>query len=131
MSNRITQSLGRALLITAAALFIQIGSAAAATPQGDIQQQMREVLSGSIATRASPRTESGPTDAARSNLDAQEFARQLLLGRSVSIVGNAKTTKQNLQADAFESSRKPRADEDFQSMVRRSLLGERASRGAL
>lgn len=131
MSMRITQSLNRVLPIAAAALFIQIGSAVAATPQGDIQQQMREVLSGSAATHAIARSQSDPTDDVVSNLDAQRFARQLLLGWSISHLGRTKTTKQ-LQASTSESSQKPQADEDFQSTVQQVLLGARASsRGAL
>ncbi|MGH8290320.1 MAG: hypothetical protein ACREV7_15065 [Steroidobacteraceae bacterium] len=132
MSIHITRSLSRVLPLAAAALFIQIGSAAAASPQGDIQQQMREVLTGSIATHAIPPSESDPENAARSNVDMQAFARQLLQGWSVSHLGRATTTKQKLQAEASVSSQKPLADVDFQSTVRRSLLGESASlRGAL
>src|SRR6185437_16255671 len=50
MTIRITQSLSRALPVATAMLFLQFGSAAAASPQGDIQEQMREILSGSVAT---------------------------------------------------------------------------------
>lgn len=132
MSIRITRRLNRSLPLVAAALFVQIGSAVAASPQGGIQDQMREVLSGSIATRAIPYSEADPASAVRSNSDAQQFARQLLLGWSVSSLGRAHATKQKLQAEASESNRQPRADEDFQSTVRQSIVGERASsRGAL
>jgi len=132
MSIRITQSLSRALPIAAAALFMHIGSAAAASPQGDVQQQMRDVLTGSIATHAIARSESDPATTVRSNVDAQAFARQLLLGWSVSQVERANATKQKLQAEVSESSQSSRADEDFQSTVRQSIVGERASsRGAL
>lgn len=132
MSIRITQSISRALPLAAAALFIHIGSAAAASPQGDIQQQMRDVLTGSITTHAIPHSESDPAPAVRSNVDAQAFARQLLLGWSVSQAERVNATKQKLQAEASESSQSSRADEDFQSTVRQSIVGERASsRGAL
>ena len=132
MTIRTTQSLSRALPIAAAALFVQIGSAVAASPRGDIQEQMREVLSGSIATHAIRPSESRSTNVVASDPDAQEFARELLLGWSASHVGHAKATKPRLQAAAVASSQTPRADEDFQSTVRQSLLGERASsRGAL
>jgi len=132
MTIRITQSLSRALPIAAAALFVQIGSAAAASPQGDIQAQMREVLSGSIATRTIRPSESHSTDVVASDQDAQAFARQLLLGWSASHVGHAKATTPRLQAAAVASRETPRADEDFQSTVRQALLGERgSSRGAL
>lgn len=132
MSIRITQSISRALPLAAAALFIHIGSAAAASPQGDIQQQMRDVLTGSIATHATAHSESDPATAVRSNVDAQAFARQLLLGWSASQGERANATKQKLQAEASESSQQSQSDDDFQSTVRQSILGERASsRGAL
>jgi hypothetical protein len=127
MSIRITKSVSRAIPVAAAALFLHIGSAAAASPQGDIQQQMREVLTGSNATRAIPHSEADAATAVRSNVDTQAFARQLLLGWSVSQVGRANTTKQPLQAEASESGQQAAADEDFQSTVRQSLLGRRAS----
>lgn len=131
MSIRITRSFTRALPLTAAALFLHFGSAAATSPQGDIQQQMRAVLSGSIATRAIAHSEADPVTAVRSNVDTQAFARQLLLGWSASQVGRANTTRPKPQAEASESSQQAAADEDFQSTVRQSLLGQRtSSRGA-
>ena len=132
MSTRIIHSLSRVLPIAAAALFIQIGSAAAASPQVDFQQQVRDVLAGSIAAHAIAHPDADPANAVRSTADAQQFAQQLLLGWSVSRPGRAQVTNPKLQANASDSSRKPQADEDFQSTVRQCLLGESASsRGAL
>ena len=130
MSMHITPSLSRALPLAAAAFFIQIGSATAASPQVDFQQQVRNVLTGSIATHAIAHSDAGPANAIRSNPDAQEFARQLLLGWSASHVA-ARATKQKVQALASESTQRPQSDEDFQSTVQEVLLGEHASsRGA-
>lgn len=132
MSIHITRRLSTALPIAAAALFIQIGSAAAASPQVDFQQQVRDVLTGSIAAHAIPHSDADPANAVRSNSDTQQFAQQLLLGWSVFHLGRAQAMKPKLQAEASDSSQKPRADEDFQATVRQSLLGESASsRGAL
>ena len=132
MSIHITRRLSTALPIAAAALFIQIGSAAAASPQVDFQQQVRDVLTGSIAAHAIPHSDADPANAVRSTSDAQLFAQQLLLGWSVSHVERTQATKPKLQAKASDSSQKTPADEDFQSKVRQSLLGESASsRGAL
>lgn len=133
MSIRNTRPLNRALPVAAAALFLHFGSATAANPQADIQQQMRDVLSGSTATRAVPHSESDPANAASQDMDTQEFLRQLLLGWSVSQVGRTDTAKQKLRAAVSdESGQKTQANQDFQSMVRQSLLGEYASsRGAL
>jgi hypothetical protein len=132
MSIHITRRPGTALAIAAAALFIQIGSAPAASPQVDFQQQVRNVLTGSIAAHAVPHFGTDPATPGGSNFDAQQFAQQLLLGWSVAHLGRAQAPKQNLQAEASDASLKPDADEDFQSTVRQSLLGESASsRGAL
>ena len=132
MSTHITRYLSTALPVAAAALFIQIGSAAAASPQVDFQQQVRDVLTGNVAVHAIAHPDADPANAARSTADAQRFAQQLLLGWSVSHPGRAQMTEPKLQANASDSSQKPQADEDFQSTVRQSLLGESASsRGAL
>lgn len=132
MSIHITRRLSTALPLAAAALFIQIGSAAAASPQVDIQQQVRDVLTGSIAAHKILHSDADPANAVRSTSDAQQFAQQLLLGWSVSHLGRAQVTKPKLQAEASDSSQKTPLDEDFQSTVRQSLLGGSASsRGAL
>lgn len=132
MTTHFSQSFSRVLPVAAAALFIHMGSATAATPQGDIQQQMRDVLTGRIAAQAIPHSAPDPTSAVRSNADAQEFVRQLLRGWSVSHAEGARAMEQKLQASASASSQKSQADDDFQSTVRQSLLGDRASsRGAL
>jgi len=132
MSIHITRRSSAALPIAAAALFMQIGSAAAAGPQVDFQQQVRDVLTGSVAARAIQHSEADPANAVRSTSDAQLFAQQLLLGWSVSHLGHSQATKPTLQAKASDSSQKTPVDEDYQSTVRQSLLGESASsRGAL
>lgn len=127
MSMRNTQILTCIVAAAAAGFFIQVGTAAAATPHGDIQQQMRELLSGSIPGDTVHHPEPHLATVADPDPDAQAFVRELLLGWSVSHVGRAKATKQKLQAAAPESSQKPQAGEDFQSAVRLSLLGESAS----
>jgi hypothetical protein len=132
MAIHITRYVSTALPIAAAALFIQIGSAAVASPKVDFQQQVRNVLAGSIAAHAIAHPDADPANAVRSTPDAQQFAQQLLLGWSASHLGRAEVTKPKLQANASESSQKPQTDNDFQSTVRQSLLGESASsRGAM
>lgn len=132
MSIHITRHLSAALPIATVALFIQIGSAAATSRPVDFQQQVRDVLTGSIAAHAIQHSDADPANTVRSNSDAQQFAQQLLLGWSVSHLGRIPAMKPKLQAEAPDSTQKPRADEDFQSTVRQSLLGESAStRGAL
>jgi hypothetical protein len=130
MSIHVTRRPGAAPAAAAAALFIQIGSAAAASPPVDFQQQVRSVLTGSIAAHAIPHSDADPTNTFGWNSDAQQFAQQLLLGWSVA--HRAQAPKENLQAETSNASRRPHADEDFQLTVRQSLLGEGvSSRGAL
>ena len=132
MSIHITRLFGTALSVAAAALFMQIGSAAAASPQLDFQQQVRDVLTGNMAARAIADSDADPANAVRSTSDVQQSMQQLLLGWSASHPGRTQAAKQKLQVDASESRQKPRAGEDFQSTVRQLLLGESASsRGAL
>lgn len=130
MSIHTARRLGTALAAAAAALFTQIGSAAAASPQIDFQEQVRGVLTGSIA--AIPHSDPDPANGVRSNSGAQQFAQQLLLGWSVSHLGRTQASRQTLQAKASESTQRPQSDEDFQSTVQEVLLGAHASsRGAL
>ena len=132
MSIHITRRLSAALPMATAALFIQIGSAAAASPQVDFQKQVRDVLTGNIAAHAIQHSDADPANAVRSNSNAQQFAQQLLLGWSVSHLGRIPAMKPKLHVEASGFVQKPRAEEDFQSAVRQSLLGESASsRGAL
>lgn len=132
MSIHITRRVSRALPLAAAALFLHFGSAVAANPQGDIQQQMRDVLTGSIADGAIPQPESDPAASVNSKVDAQASVQQFLLGWSASQIGRANTTKQKLQVEVSESTQTPQSDEEFQSTVRGVLLGEgSSSRGAL
>src|SRR5690242_5905377 len=127
MSIHITRRVSRALPLAAAALFLHFGSAVAADPPGDIQQQMRDVLTGSIADGAIPQSESDPAASVNSKVDAQASVQQFLLGWSASQIGRANTTKQKLQAEVSESTQTPQSDEDFQSTVRGVLLGEGSS----
>lgn len=132
MSIHIGRHLSHVLSVAAAALFIHIGSVAAAIRQGDIQQQMREVLTGSIATHAISHSESDTANEAHSSVDTQALVRRLLLGWNAFHVGRAKVTTQEWQAQSADPSQKSQADEDFQWKVQRVLLGESASlRGAL
>ena len=75
----------RPLALAAAALFIHISVASAADSTGDIQQQMKELLTGTATAHFAP--QSGPRDGARlttRTVDSQEFVKQLLLGTAAS-----------------------------------------------
>ena len=124
MSLDITKSLGCSLAVAATMLLAHVGSAAAATPQGEAQQQVIDFLTGNLATHHQiPRTE-GPRDVA-SRLDAQEFARRLLLGWSACGIGDSKSPKQHLNpAVSDDSGQSSAEDGDVQAAMRQVLLGK-------
>jgi len=80
MAIHILKSFTRSSSLIAAALLIRIGAAMAADPAGDVQQQMRELLAGKIATRSALATEWHADATPRPSADAQELARRLVLG---------------------------------------------------
>src|SRR5512146_463222 len=84
MSSPTLKTLKSAVAIASAALFIQIGSAAAAGPRRGLQQQVRRVLTGTPASPSIARPDSGRPDPLDRDTDAQAFVRRLLLGVSVS-----------------------------------------------
>lgn len=126
MVKRPGKSLSSAFTLAAAALIIQTASAAATGPKGDFQDQIGHVVSGDFARHAPGCANHASRTAAHSQSDAQEFARRLLSGSSVSHGVRGQTLQPTLRAAASESP-KARAATDFQSTVRQSLLGQRAS----
>jgi len=124
MSRQITNAFGRSLAIASAALLIHIGSAAAAAPQNDFQRQVSAVLAGTGATHSGLRARSARDEATGTKVDAQQFARQLLLGWSTSHPARAGSTVQPESADASDvSGEDSGSQEDIQSTVQRFLRG--------
>ena len=116
------------LALVGAALVIHIGAATA----GDVQQQARELLTGTIATHSAPQSPPREGKVSRQTADAQESARALLLG-TTSRVGGAETIKQSEVAGASgESARKARpvSHGDAQAAARQLLLGQPAASDA-
>lgn len=120
MSSRKIQSPGHFLAIGSAVLLIQIGGVAAANQRPDIQEQTREVLSGTVAAHAISRTAAAPArkNPAASGADAQAFASRLLRGWSVAAPAAARTLQQPLRMAAGSGKHA-----DIQAMVRRQLRG--------
>lgn len=131
MSRKITRASARSLPLAAAALLIHIGSAGAATQPNDFQRQVSAVLAGTIATHAA-QANSTRDATSGTKADAQEFARQLLLGWSVSHPGHARSaTESRSQTAAAVTRQASPAQDDFQSMVQRFLQGQPSTaRGA-
>lgn len=130
MSRKITSASTR-FLPFAAALLIHIGTAAAATPPSDFQGQVSAVLAGNIATHA-PQANTKRDGMSGTKADAQEFARQLLSGWSVSHPGRARpASESHSQTAAAVTRQESPARADFQSMVQQFLQGAKsAARGA-
>jgi len=127
MSLHIAKLFKAPLLVASAALAIHIGSATAADSKGDIQQQMRQLLSGTTPTHFVP--QSGPRDGKvmTRSADSQEFVQQLLLGTAAYGGAGVESSKHSEVASASgkktESQQRPVAN-DIQTSVREALLGQ-------
>jgi hypothetical protein len=126
MSLRIVKSFYRPLALVSAALLVPIGGAVAADyAGGGVQQQMRQVLAGRIATPATL-TQQRARAAEAGAADAQELARRLLSGVTNSQVPGTPAITPPESADAALTLQKGlRAQNDAQSMAQRLLMGQR------
>jgi hypothetical protein len=123
MSRQIVNSFARSLAVASAAALIHIGSAAAA-PQSDFQSQVSAVLAGNIASHSSLRADPPRDEATGSKVDAQESARQLLLGWSASHPGLARSATESQATTASDVIRQDSEEqEDAQVTVQRFLRG--------
>jgi hypothetical protein len=115
----------RPLVLASAAIFCHISVASAADSTGDVQQQMKELLSG--ITTAHSASQSGPRDddkVTARTVDSQEFVKQLLLGRTGP--GAQTSERSGVAADSAKTQRGERsvAYRDSQVAVRHVLLGQ-------
>jgi hypothetical protein len=127
-----SNTLGRRLMLASAGILLYANGALAAEFMGDAQTQARDLLSGSVGGRARIADVSSaiPTDDRHvSNLDPQEQARDVILGKS----NFANTASQAISLDSktaaapAESARGiHRADADGQESAQRMILGKRA-----
>jgi hypothetical protein len=115
------------LALAAAALVIQVGTAAADST-GDTQQQMKELLTGT-PTPAHSTPQSGPRDGKVTipTAEAQESVKQLLLGTSGSDRRGAETIKHSEVARASNATNPQQrkvAYSDTHAAVQQVLLGQ-------
>ena len=109
----------RPLALAATALFFHISVASAADSAGDIQQQMKGLLTGTITAHFG--SQSGPREGGKVTarvVDSQELVRQILLGTTTGASGKPETQKRQVAFD------------DVQAAVRQVLLGQRHARDA-
>ena len=112
--------------LIATALLIHTCTALAADAAGDLQQQMRELLAGKIATHSAQPSEGREDKTLRPTADAQELARRLLLGVSDSRVQGTQGMTPPESAEGVSTLQEGSlAHNDAQAMARRLLLGQR------
>lgn len=125
MSRQITNAFVRSLSIASATLLVHIGSATAAAPQGDFQSQVSAVLAGTGATHSASRANSAADETTGTKVDAQQFARQLLLGWSASHPARADSVALSGSTGAADvGGEHSSAQDDIQSTVQHFLRGE-------
>lgn len=134
MSRYSIHAFARSLSIASAASILYIGAAAAAAPQTDFQRQVSTVVAGNFASHSSlPASRTGG-DSTGSRVDAQQFARRLLMGWSASHPASARSARSATQWRGPSPSGVTQQDSsarvDVQSTVQRFLLGGKAARGA-
>jgi hypothetical protein len=127
MSHHIAKLFGSPLVLASAALVIHIGTASAADSKADIQQQVREMLSGTPTTHFVPQSGQSDSKATTPAVDSQEFVKQLLLGATASRVRDAQMINHSKVAAApgnTELQQRPVARADIQAAMRRLLMGQ-------
>ncbi|MDB6106447.1 MAG: hypothetical protein JWO52_6446 [Gammaproteobacteria bacterium] len=134
MSLHIAKLFKSPLALASAALVIHISAATAADSTGDIQQQMKELLTGTTTAHSAP--QSGPREGNSTSptVDAQEFVKQLLLGTTGSRLRSAETIKHSeaaVPSDKTDPKQRPVAYSDIQAAVRQDLLGQHHASDAL
>lgn len=128
MSLHIAKLFSRPLALALAALVIHVGAATAADSTGDIQQQIKEWLTGATTAHSAPQSGLRDGQVMSPTADAQERAKQLLLGTTGSRVGGAETIRRSEVAGASgetEPQQRPLAYGDAQAAARQLLLGQR------
>ncbi|MGB9330252.1 MAG: hypothetical protein WCB10_05745 [Steroidobacteraceae bacterium] len=123
MSLHIRKSFGPSALI-ATVLLIHTCTAAAADAAGDLQQQIRELLAGTITTQSAQPSERRDDRAVSRTADLQELERRLLLGATDSrIQGTQAMTRPESVAGMSTVKKDLLAHDDAQASARRLLLG--------
>jgi hypothetical protein len=128
MSIHIRKSFTRSSSLIAAAFLIRIGTAMAADPAGDVQQQMRELLAGKSATRLALTSEGHDGGTPIPGADAQELARQLVLGVTDSRIKGTEAVTPPANAEAPNDSILVQGY--AQTMAQRLVLGVRHVAGS-
>jgi hypothetical protein len=123
MSLHIRKPFGPSALI-ATVLLIHTYTAAAADAAGDLQQQIRQLLAGTITTQSARPSERRDDRTVSRTADLQELERRLLLGATDSrIQGTQAMTRPESVAGMSTAKKDLLAHDDAQASARRLLLG--------
>jgi hypothetical protein len=124
-----SNTLGRRLMLASAGLLLCANGALAAGVVGDAQMQARDLLSGTVGGQSKIADVSSaiPADDRHAlNLDPQELARELILGKNVDGTAHQAATLDSRTGaiPAASVQRTRRADIGGQELAERMLLGQ-------
>ena len=125
MSLHIAKRFIRPLVLASAAIFFHISVASAADSTGDVQQQMKELLTGT--TTAHFGSQSGPGDGDKvtvRTVDSQELVKQLLLGKTGTGAETSKHSEVAGDSAKTQPGERRVSYRDPQAAVRHVLLGQ-------
>lgn len=113
------------LFLAVTTLAAHTGSAAAADPESSMQQQVIEFVAGNVTARLASGSERlAGSEASPPNVDAQEFARELLSGTLGARAGKVDPANRPVVSGASGESQ---SHFDVQAMMRQVLLGRHSS----
>ncbi len=133
MSRYVAKLFKSPLVLASASLAIHVSAATAADGKGDIQQQMRDLLTGTPTTHFVPPSRPRDGKAVTPAGESQEFVKQLLLGTAAYRHGAAETSKRPDASGASgksEAQRRSVVSVDMQASVRELLLGQPGAKDA-
>jgi hypothetical protein len=126
MSPRFTRFFTHPLALLPAAFLVHVGAAVAGDSAGDVQQQVRDLLSGRGQAQFGAPAERSGDRTAKSPDDAHDSARRLLLGLTESPRPGSRAMAQPENAAHQVSSavqRNAHGYDDAQAMARSLILG--------
>jgi hypothetical protein len=126
MSPRFTRFFTHPWAFLAAALLVHIGAAAAGDSAGDVQQQVRDLLTGRSQAQFGVPAEQSTDRTAKSPGDAHDSARRLLLGLTESAGPGSRAMARPESVAAHVSpavARDVHVYDDAQAMARSLILG--------
>jgi hypothetical protein len=123
MSPRFTRFFTHPLALVPAAFLVHIGAAVAGDSAGDVQQQVRDLLSGRSQAQFGAPAERSADRSAKSPDDAHDSARRLLLGLTESTRPGSSAMARAAPQVSSAVQRNAHGYDDAQAMARSLILG--------